>query len=293
MIECAKLDRLQQSAHQHEIPRGRPVFRKLPGEPDRQYFIHVPQSARQDTPVLVLVHGISRNAIEHVTRFGQHADQAGVILVAPLFAKESYGQYQQVIDRKRNCRSDLALFDILEDVTSLCGVQTQRIYLFGFSGGGQFVHRFAMIHPDRVIACACVAAGWYTFPDKALKFPKGLGRHPVSGGVFDEARIRTIPFHVMVGAKDKARDQSLRHTLTLDALQGADRLERAKRWFAAMQAWGIHSESSFSIIARAGHNFGKAAKRRELAERVFSCLGLSSSVRSEQPQRATHGPPNS
>jgi pimeloyl-ACP methyl ester carboxylesterase len=196
-------------------------------------------------------------------------------LIAPLFAKQTFGQYQQVIDRKRNCRSDLALFDILDDVAAECGFATDRVHLFGFSGGSQFAHRFAMLHPERVITCVCVSAGWYTFPDTAQAFPHGLGRHPVQGGRFDLDRIRTIPFHVMVGSKDNQRDQALRSSALLDAQQGLTRLERAKRWFAAMQRWGAHPDSSLTTITHAGHNFGRATDRRALAEIVFNKLGLS------------------
>jgi hypothetical protein len=41
------LKRSQLSNHR-PCPRGRPVFRTLMGEPDREYFIYVPDGVRAD-----------------------------------------------------------------------------------------------------------------------------------------------------------------------------------------------------------------------------------------------------
>ncbi len=40
-----------------------------------------------------------------------------------------------------------------------------RMLMYGFSGGAQFCHRFAMRHPHRVAACVALAAGCWTDPD--------------------------------------------------------------------------------------------------------------------------------
>lgn len=251
------------------LHRGRPVYRSIAGDPERSYYIFVPDDADETSNVIVLVHGISNNAIEHIVRFAEQAKRHNAILVAPVFCKQLYGQYQQVVGRKRSVRADLALFDILSSVTSETGAATDKIWLFGFSGGAQFAHRFAFVHPERLASCVCVAAGWYTFPDSASKYPYGLDRHPLAGSNFDPKRIRNVPIHVLVGSRDTLRDESLRASPALDATQGMHRLDRAKKWFAAMQAWGIHPSSSLTVISNAGHSFTNATGRRKLADLVF------------------------
>ncbi len=58
-----------------------------------------------------------------------------------------------------------------EDLLAMCRVLGERfelvdpLQLFGFSGGAQFVHRFAARHPARVGACVAFAAGCWTNPD--------------------------------------------------------------------------------------------------------------------------------
>lgn len=253
----------------------RPLFRSLPGEPQRDYFLLVPATARPGARVLVLVHGISENALVHVLRFAGLARRHGFVLVAPLFHKRVYGRYQQLVDQKHGARADLALLDILDAVGRDVTAAVDRVSLFGFSGGAQFAHRFAFVHSERVEACACASAGWYTLPEPQVRYPEGLERAPTAGRALVPDAIREIPFHVLVGDRDTARDSSLRTSEQLDATQGRDRLERAQRWFAAMQAWGASPASTFTLLPGVGHCFVNAVERAGLDELVVEKLGLA------------------
>lgn len=261
-----------------ERRRGRAVFRSLAGSPAREYFVHVSRSADEKSPVVVLVHGITRNAAEHIFRFGPLAEETGAILVAPLFAKEPYGQYQQLADPKSGVRADVALLDILKVISTETGASTERVHLFGFSGGAQFAHRFMMLHPKRVAAVAVTAAGWYTLPSPDLPYPMGIGSSPVAGRSFEPDAFLRVPRHVLVGGCDLARDESLRVSRKLDLLQGETRLARARTWFDAMEAegkrHGIQPASSFTLLDGAGHSFTEAAERHGLTEAVFNKFGL-------------------
>lgn len=256
------------------LPRGRPVFDSFAGDPEREYYVYVPLSAGQNAGIAVLIHGISCNAAEQLLRFAGEAERQGTVLVAPVFERTKYGKYQQVIDRKAGIRADLALLDIVERVARQAGVDARKFNLFGFSGGSQFAHRFVMLHPDRVASCVCASAGWYTFPDEARGYPQGIASHPLVGGCFDAAAIGSVPIHVLVGERDIARDSSVRSSPGLVQRQGETRLERAERWFRAMQQWALHPASTLSLIPKAGHRFGAAAKRRGLSTLVFERFNL-------------------
>lgn len=245
-----------------------PQFFRLPGEPEPMFYGIVPSTfSGQQTP-LVLVHGISRNAIELLCRFAPAARILGIPLIAPYFPSASYGQYQQVRSRKRSPQSDLTLLEILDFVSTRFGVPTDRIDIFGFSGGAQFAHRFTFLHPGRVRTCIPVSAGWYTMPDPATRWPYGLARAPE---VLDSEAIRTVTFHVMVGRRDTLDDPALRRSPRLDRSQGTNRLARARSWFRAMQSWGLNAESSFTVLPRTRHSF-ESAHRRGLVPLVFNLL---------------------
>lgn len=141
---------MKQPALNCQAGYDRPQYFRVPGKPDREYFALCPTGVVPGTPALVMVHGISRNAIEHLLRFAPLARQCGVPLIAPLFERAAYGAYQQLVDPETGVRADLALFDILDHAAGLWPIDSARFRIFGFSGGSQFAHRFTFVHPHRV-----------------------------------------------------------------------------------------------------------------------------------------------
>lgn len=246
----------------------RPRFLRLPGQPEREYYLLLPTNLRPGAEPLVLVHGISRNAPELVLRFAELANRLGVPLIAPLFRRESFGQYQQVIDPRGGQRSDLALLDILDDASSRFGLSARQVALFGFSGGAQFAHRFALLHADRVRTCVPVSAGWYTMPDPELTWPLGLAQSPIP----IHPQSQSIPFHVIVGQRERDDDDALRRNHELDALQGENRRARARNWHRALRKAGWSRASSLTVLPRTRHNFS-CAHRNGLIETVFRLIG--------------------
>lgn len=252
-------------------PAGRVLFQSGPGRPEREWFTYRATTAGGGAPILVVVHGIAANPAEYAFRMVEAAERRGLVVIAPLFAKGAYGQYQQVIDPRSGVRSDLALLDIVATVAKTTGANARTINLFGVSGGAQFVHRFAMLHPERVAAAGCAAAGWYTLPDPQAPWPLGLGSHPVEGATFDPAFL-DVPFHLFVGERDIERDGSLRQSEDLDRTQGMNRLERARTWLKAMEAAG--AAPTLTLLPDTGHFLGRAFERRGLAELILNQIGL-------------------
>lgn len=131
--------------------------------------VHVPDRALREgsASVVVAVHGIARDAAEQLTHFRSFAEARGHVLIAPRFDTERDDDYQRLGRRGRGRRADLALDDALRRLAERYGIRFRRRFLFGFSGGGQFVHRYLMTHPDGVDAAVVASAGWYTFPMRA------------------------------------------------------------------------------------------------------------------------------
>lgn len=258
------------------LPKGelhRLVSRSDPG---RHYFVHVPSAGGHNAPVFVAIHGISRNVDEHATLFSTFCEQLGVVLIAPHFASEQSKDYQRLGRDGRGPRADLALDAVLEETGVLTGAATDRFYLFGFSGGAQFAHRYAMAHPNRVIRAVIAAAGWYTFPDRHERFPYGIRRSRELPDLrFDPEEFLRVPMRVIVGDQD-ITDVDLRRTARVDRQQGETRLDRARNWVEAMRvaahSYQLDPQVTLEIIPGADHVFANLMHHHGLGERVFAAL---------------------
>ncbi len=224
-------------------------------------WLALPREISADAPPLVAIHGIRRGAKAQAKLFGARAAARGRPVIAPLFSERDWPRYQQVV---RNKRADLALLALMMELR-LANIWTTRTFeLVGYSGGGQFVHRFAMLYPQMVDRLTVVSAGWFTFPDDAA-FPYGLAARPgrtddwgprLAAGL---NRFLQLPIQVCVGAQDNVADANTRNTPQIDEQQGADRMTRAKRWATALQeaagARGIRPQVSFKVLPNCGHDF--------------------------------------
>jgi pimeloyl-ACP methyl ester carboxylesterase len=240
----------------------------------QRYFVYVPRRGYRADQLFVTVHGISRNAREHARRFAPYAERHGTVLVAPLFDEQRFPNYQQLGRAGRGERADWMLERIVQDTRALLGCSFTRYWLFGFSGGAQFVHRFALAHPCRVAAYAVAAAGWYTFPDPAVRYPRGL--RPIAtlpDLSFQLERFLDVPGLVVVGDRDRNRDSGLRRGAKLESQQGRDRVARAANWVGAMRATAIRHGKASAIelhtLPRCGHSFRRCMQSGDMGERVF------------------------
>lgn len=238
-------------------------------------WIARPRRIDHSAPPIVAVHGLRRNARQQADLFATRAAAAGRIVIAPLFEEDRWPRYQQVV---RRGRADLALLALLSDLRrdGLC--RTEHIELFGYSGGAQFVHRFAMLHPQVVARLTVASAGWYTFPDEA-RFPYGLAPRPDSADPWQavtDARFRqflALPMQVCAGADDCVRDDNTRSGPMIDAQQGTNRLVRAMRWRRAIERAareaGITPRISFIALSACGHSFSQCVESGGLGRIVM------------------------
>jgi len=256
---------------------GKVESRRLDARGNQRYFLYRPSSASGKAPLLVSVHGISRNARSHATCLARVAEQHGVVVVAPLFTARRFHDYQRMGHSRRGERPDRALDEIVAEAGRLTGADAGRFFLFGYSGGAQFAHRYAMAYPQRIAALALGSAGWYTFPDPHERYPWGMR---ASAGLpdlfFDLDRFLELRIHLFVGGLDTLRGPDLNHSRRVDTQQGATRLERAVRWAAALRRAallaGKSAEVSLCTLPRSGHCFEENVARDRLDQRLFAAL---------------------
>ena len=236
-------------------------YRRAKGRGALACWLARPLDMSPGAPPLVAVHGISRGARDQAERFAPRAAALGRPVIAPLFDERRWPIYQQVV---RRGRADLALLALMTELR-LQGIwQTAAFDLVGYSGGAQFVHRFAMLYPDLVGRLTVTSAGWYTFPDDTA-FPYGLaarpGRRDDWGPRFAAGldRFLRLSTQVCVGARDSVPDLATRSRPNVNIQQGEDRMTRAKRWVSALReaaaARGITPRLDFRILPDCGHDF--------------------------------------
>lgn len=237
-------------------------------------WLGVPERLDPTLAPLVAVHGVGRGARKQARLFLQAASEQGRLVVAPLFDTRRWPGYQRILTQGR--RADLALLSLLQAVAFQTGVSTRQVALFGYSGGAQFAHRFALLHPHRVAQLCTCAAGWYTWVgEQGGAFPQGL--RPRTGRRLDLGEIAAanlgrflqIPTRVAVGAQDQHSDALTRRDPQLDTLQGTHRLERAQRWVQALHqaaaARGLRAAAQLHVLPQAGHDFAECMRSGELA----------------------------
>ena len=236
----------------------------------------VPAQALAGAPLLVSVHGISRNAHEHMDSLAAAARRHGFCVLAPLFSETQFPGYQRLRGEEASAaRADIALLGALDLLAWEIPASTQRVYLNGFSGGAQFAHRFAMVHPGRVAGLSLAAAGWYTMPDAARRFPYGTQDLPAPAGQVDLRMLLRVPIQVLVGELDTERDAGLNCSPRIDREQGAQRVERAVRWVCAWrrvarQYNGLSGPARVRMLPGCGHNFEDCVRVGGLAEQVIT-----------------------
>jgi hypothetical protein len=143
LLAGSRLDQLLDPRETGEsaLDTGKVLKRRLGGRHGQVYYLYVPRSAGKRPPLMVSVHGISRNARQHAKLLSSMAELYGVIVLAPLFSEKQFPDYQRLGRLRRGPRADLALDRIVGEVLYLTGADSERLYLFGYSGGGQFAVR--------------------------------------------------------------------------------------------------------------------------------------------------------
>jgi pimeloyl-ACP methyl ester carboxylesterase len=228
-------------------------------------YIYFPPSVASNTAgakILVSVHGYSgrthdkrgKDRVRKATeRWVVLAEEERWIVLAPHFTERWFGKEWQRLGFSGR-RTDTHLLGLIRDLgESIPGLITKRFLLFGFSAGGQFVHRFAAFHPDRVLRAVAAAPGWYLWPDRGLPYPLGIGPGSLPGGHNTQlARFCQKPILIVVGENDNEQGAYRRHYkgYNLDSLQGKGRLKRSKYWIHAMTTYAYKNHFPLKIVHR-------------------------------------------
>lgn len=173
------------------------------------YCLYVPaahRTAAAPLPLTVVVHGTQRMAERYRDAYRAFAEETESVVLAPLFPA-GIGEPGDLNGYKRlsfrGVRFDEVLLDIVDEVAQRYRVDETRFALHGFSGGGQFVHRFAYLHAGRLSALSVGAPGRVTRINPEV--PWWLGTADLRerfGRDLDLEALRRVPVQMIVGADD-------------------------------------------------------------------------------------------
>ncbi|KEA62827.1 hypothetical protein ADIMK_3026 [Marinobacterium lacunae] len=209
------------------------------------------------------VHGISRNDRSQFAAFRALADRLGVSLFVPRFDGERFPAYQRLAAKPEQVRADRALSMLLYRWQTLRRLPSLKAHMFGYSGGAQFAHRYALLYPDRVATLSVCSAGWYTLPQDDIRYPYGLKGWPQWLGSPDSEAFLKLPILGLVGEGDSQRDAALRKSEKLDRIQGKTRVDRARHWVDQINrrrsVLGISSHALLQVMPGLSHDFEASA----------------------------------
>lgn len=274
------------------------TFRPARGPNGLACWMALPETPAPGATPLIAVHGIRRGAEQQAVLFADRAAALGRPVIAPLFDRESWLGYQQAF----LCgRADLALLTLLAALRRDGVIGPARPEFFGFSGGAQFVHRFAMAHPEKVARLTIASPGWYTFPDNA-PYPYGVWPATTELADWNTQLIGNIddflalPIRVCVGEYDRVRDKNTRSGPAINAQQGLHRLDRARRWTNAVRQLAarrrVASYVTLHVLKGCGHHFETCVTRGQLDRivlpeaPVFAAAGICQGTCSAQQRSA-------
>jgi len=198
------------TGHWYDTIRKLPQsFHALRYDPRVSYTIHAPNGFFDDPTgyrLLVSVHDSDRSASEYNNAFKVFADKNKLVVLSPLFpagiSGDGFSDGYKVIQEKE-IRYDLLLLKMIEELQEASSYDFGKFYLFGFSGGGQFAHRFFYLHPDKLSAVSIGAPGLITKLDMSRDWAFGTGDiEKKLGTALDLEQMSDVLVQIIVGEED-------------------------------------------------------------------------------------------
>ena len=237
-------------------------------KPEINIFYNLPAQITENTKVIFVIHGNSRNADGYLNVWMKLARKHNVLLIAPEFNRPSFPSYNTLMmstsDGRIRENKDLYLhnsIDLFFDYfINKFDLNADKYMIYGHSGGSQFVHRYLLMSDNPKVDKAVAAnAGWYTFLHGA-PFPYGIKNPPIELTSAHIRRFLSTEIHILIGSKDVDVDSSVNQSDGANA-QGSNRFQRAKNFFDVttniVEQNDLDFEWKYQIVNGAAHSNSK------------------------------------
>lgn len=208
------------------------------GSTKLQVFTYKPAKYSQG-PLIVVFHGVLRNADTYRDSARKLGDDMGALIVAPKFDSQRFpsSKYQQggLLNKGKPAATEEWTWSIIpklvEKVRALEARPGMPYYLIGHSGGGQFLVRMAGFLKTDARRIVAANPGTHLFPTQDLPYPYGFGKLPMS--LSDDEILRRYlaqPLTIYLGTADIIQDENFEKSANANK-QGDSRYQRGKKAF--------------------------------------------------------------
>ena len=233
-------------------------------KPDVEILYVLPKEINENTKVLFIIHGNSRDVEKYLNQWIEPSKDKNVILVAPYFDKISYPNFATLQmatssgkilkDQSNNLKNSLSSF--FSYFKSKYNLSSSSYSIFGFSAGSQFTHRYMLFSDDKQIDKAVLgSAGWYTFLNNE-PFPYGMRNMPIERDRYEWFLSRQVLF--ILGAKDNDPNHESLNNSRGARKQGANRFDRGTSYFKNIVSFSeknkIPLRWRYKVISNLDHN---------------------------------------
>jgi pimeloyl-ACP methyl ester carboxylesterase len=223
------------------IPTGKGEIEVTVRDQPLQVYTYRPENY-DGGPLIVVFHGILRNADEYRDHAVGMGDRFQALIAAPKFDDQRFPKerYQRagIIDSEGKAippdeRTGAYIPKIVAEIRRRESKPNLKYYLIGHSAGGQFLERtsaFVQTGAERIVAAN---PGTHLFPVKDAAYPLGFADLPASLMSDEQLRFYLAqPLTLYLGSGDVVRDEYFAVDPASDA-QGKTRWERGQNVFAA------------------------------------------------------------
>jgi poly(3-hydroxybutyrate) depolymerase len=190
-------------------------------------------------PLILVFHGVLRNADEYRDHARKMGDRLGAIIVAPRFDATQFptAKYQLggLLRDGKVVPQDEWTWSLIPKLADELRRREERpdlpYYLIGHSGGGQFLVRMAGFVPTGARRVVAANPGSHLFPTREMDYPYGFGSLPEE--LNSDAGLRRYlaqPLTIYLGTADTQQDRYFDRSERANR-QGGSRYERGQNAF--------------------------------------------------------------
>lgn len=225
------------------------------------YYLYLPKGfhpVKQPAEnLLIVIHGTFRDAESTKNAFIPFADKTNSVVLAPLFPtgivdSEDIHNYKFI--KFHDIRFDEIVLDMVSEITEAFHLRPKRTMLYGFSGGGQFAHRFLYLHPELLHSVVIGSPGRVTYLDPEEGWYAGIGDFEEQfGKPLDLEGLKKPKILLFVGGNDtESIDMSGDESGSAAADKfGSNRLERLEALYGNYKDYGM--DVRFEIVPGVAH----------------------------------------
>lgn len=240
-------------------------------KPDLDVYYHLPEIINNETKVLFVIHGNSRNADNYLNTWIKLAKDKNYAIFAPHFKRSQFISFNtlQMSTSSGRIRNEANLYlnnsiDLLFDyIKSLFDLSQDSYDIYGHSAGAQFVHRYLLFSKSPKVNKAVAAnAGWYTFLDGS-NFPYGINNPPIDFSSQNVINFLNMDLHIHIGSADTDISSSVNQSEGANS-QGLNRFQRANNFFnyttKIVEENDLNYNWSFLVVDGVAHSNSRMSK---------------------------------